>query len=200
MLKKSSKRFKQLMTSKEMNAEFEKASAPMKRIMIAKDVLEQIRVNNIEACSGDYFVLEDDNIWVGETDKNKVGLQDAFLHIPESCNVCALGGLFYSAIAINNKYKLDVDNNEDGELAYISDGSLRKRVGRFFSNYQLGLIETAFESCYHMNDNGFSTYDISEAKRKEIERAHEFGQGIDDDKTMKNIMKNIIKNEGIFKP
>jgi hypothetical protein len=189
------------MFSKEKNSQFENASAAMKRVMIAKDVIGHLKVKNILPYKGKYF---DGGPFpeIGETTKSKVSLQEV---LPEmkACKVCAIGGMFYSSIAINNKFKADVIDKNYGEIYSEFDGDeVKKKLGRFFSNYQMALIETAFESEDFSEENGI--YEMSKVKTLEFSRAFYFctdkGKRINSQEAIVKIMNNIIENEGAFKP
>jgi len=200
-MKKNSKKYQQLISSKEKNAQFEKASAAMKRVMIAKDVIEHVNVKNIKASRGAYFE-GGEYPEIGETKKSKVSLQEVLPKM-ESCSVCALGGMFYSSIAINNKFKADVMDKRDGEIDTEVDGDdVRIKLGKFFSKHQMALIESAFEGEDYSYENDVE--DMSGAKELELEVATEFcrkdGLKMDSKKAIIKIMNNIIENEGKFKP
>jgi hypothetical protein len=201
-MKKNSKKYQQLISSKEKNAQFEKASAAMKRVMIAKDVIEHVKVKNIKANRGAYFE-GGEYPEIGETTKAKVSLQEVMPKM-ELCSVCALGGMFYSSIAINNKFKADVIDKREGEIDTEFDGDdVRKKLGKFFSKYQMALIESAFEGTDYSYENDIE--DMSDARELEFEKATDFcrknnGERIDSKKAIIKIMNNIIENEGKFKP
>ena len=197
-MKSNSEKIKQLISSRKKNDDFEKASASIKRVMIAKDVIEQIKSKSIIADCVDYFNTVN-YTRIGYTKKTKIGLQEILPQI-DTCSVCALGGIFYSIIAINNKFKVDVIDQEEGQVNDSLDSyKIKKRIRKLFSNYQMGLIETAFEGEDFLPENCVNGK-LSDNKYDELTRAKDFYDIITPDKRIIKIMKNIIKNEGKFKP
>ena len=80
-----------------LNAEFKKATKAQKRVMIAQDVLAQLKAKRYVAESG-CWVQANYNTAVPLADiKYKDSVKELFAEKTiESCNVCALGGLFMS--------------------------------------------------------------------------------------------------------
>ena len=115
----------------------------------------------------------------------------------KECELCAIGGMFYSAVMNHNNLKVsDVYSIErlysDG--IFISGLKLVDYLEKFFSRKMLRLIETAFEG--DVVEDVFSDSDVPE-----VLAAIAFYNRYDDPKeTMIAIMENIINNDGEFKP
>jgi hypothetical protein len=175
--------------TKNLNAEFKKATKAQKRVMIAQDVLAQLKAKRYVAESGCWVRIHYNPTTVAETDS----VQELFVEKKiESCDVCALGGLFMSCTNFNNNTLLvDLDDvSEDlGALVDVEE-KLSNKLNSIFTTNQLKLIETYFEA----NDGFFLDYD-------EEDRAEAFyNKHPSDKKRLQLIMENIVENNGTFVP
>ena len=149
-----------------MKTKTKKSKAEL-RIEIAKDVLKHTKTDKIIARTGVYFNAQ------AETAHYDEQLQDVLPELKE-CEVCALGGLFYSYVKRHNNYTID-----DPGTTIIVDSFSMVNLMTMFSSIQLFKIECAFEHTTSYRDE----YKLA-----------------DDDKALTHIMKNIIANKGTFKP
>lgn len=167
------------------------------RVAVAKDVLASMR--KYCAAPGTYIDPTHDALIAASKVADKGGKEVAQL-LKKKCDVCAIGATFLSLVAIDNKYKFQVGNNLVGEsFVYTPLGYQAKdRLRKVFSEEQLCLIESAFETV-HFND----FYNLVQDKDLDdkVDRAVAFGEKYDDpDKRLRAIMRNIVKNEGTFIP
>jgi hypothetical protein len=175
------------------------------RVAIARDVVSQIRAQKYRATHGAYcrtFPKSRDRD--GIIDREDVGgeLQPLIKTRMDSCDVCAKGGLFVSAIRKFDDFKVSrsVVNKTSNYSSYsfqaqhsqFNDGILvTSHLRKFFAKEQLELIEYSFERghCGTPKDDELAL------------RAKIFGNKIDwPEERMLAIMKNIIKNKGEFVP
>lgn len=187
------------------NAKFGQLSKAEQRVAIAKDVLAALKAQRLYACTGTWAKIGGES--PVDLEKLQVGteLQGVFNQANVSCDACALGACFVSAVKLGNDCKLTEDAKDNGEFHFYlpSDGGgdrtgMSTTLSRYFDEKQLALIECAFESGtgalglpYLMfpDDN-----DI-------VDRAMEFGYSFDNDRErMEAIMQNIVSNNGEFKP
>ena len=177
------------------NAAFAKMTKAQQRVTIAKDVIAGIKAKRLVANHDVYLGLghKEENA----IDDNPEGsLQEQLKSIPE-CTVCAKGALFVCTVARRNQVK-----NEELPGYYHENwngDALSGLLGGVFSPYQLRLIETEFEGedieydgdgreinakmfSPKYNNNGFINKDYMADTR------------------LIAIMRNIIKNNGTFKP
>jgi phosphoribosylformylglycinamidine (FGAM) synthase-like enzyme len=165
---------------KKLNAEFKKATKAQKRVMIAQDVLAQLKAKRYVAESGCWVKPNIDSAWEQKLSHHD-SVQELFIEQKiESCNVCALGGLFMSCT--------NFASSELGDL--IEEVKLSNKLNSIFSVKQLKLIESYFEE----NDGYFyinSQYD----RIKAFCDKHP-----SDKKRLQLIMENIVENEGTFVP
>lgn len=208
---------------KKRNARFAKLSNAQKRVAIAKDVLRQIQNEKFIPQAGKFVSVPDyDDFFVFQ---NKNASLQKMLPQLGPCEVCALGGLFLSCTNLNNKARVSAimenvrpSQNFDntGEAYQMNDMFLNGKkfsndLNRFFSNYQLMLIEIAFERGFgavgrvNFSCNTYVNY-LGQIKSitPEIKAAAEFSEKTDTDQSseyrMITIMKNIIRNKGRFRP
>jgi len=175
--------------TKNLNAEFKKATKAQKRVMIAQDVLAQLKAKRYVAESGCWVRIHYNPTTVAETDS----VQELFVEKKiESCNVCALGGLFMSCTNFNNNTLLvDLDDvSEDlGALVDVEE-KLSNKLNSIFTTNQLKLIEMYFEA----NGGYFENYD----KEDHIQAFYD--KYPSDKKRLQLIMENIVENNGTFVP
>lgn len=163
------------------NSAYDKASAAQRRVMIAEDALKQLKIGRFVATPGTYVNAYRLAHEAKLDDRDNVQL-NTLLHNPalkSSCNVCARGALFLSAVRFRN----DCTINGSGDT---SESSFVKE----FADQQ-GRIEEAFEEC----DGEDYTYENGWA-----DRFLHVNERNDPDKRLALILKNIIRNKGAFKP
>ncbi len=173
---------------KKLNAEFKKANKAQKRVMIAQDVLAQIKTKRYVAESG-CWVQPNIKAACEKNLKDEDSVQELFAKKKiKSCNVCALGGLFMSCINLNNNTTIEDLKKEFyiGDFVY-DDSKISNGLNRIFTQKQLILIESYFEGSqgYFKGDN---------------EKTLVFLESYNDDERLEMIMQNIIDNDGTFKP
>jgi hypothetical protein len=179
------------------NKKFKAATAAQKRVLIAKDVIAQIKAKRLKARTGTWVnpVFRDgrDMDAFEKFDEKTSSVRELFLEkkIP-ACECCALGAMFMSCTLYNNKTTVAdlLDETMDFELIVRSkNNSFSNGLTQFFPKPQLKLIEAAFEGEYGAfqdvcNDKTDLWYDTLP----------------NDTKRLIAIMQNIIKNNGTFKP
>jgi hypothetical protein len=152
---------------------FSKLSITKQRIAIAEDALKHIE-NKILTPATMQLVVHD-SISSIRNDKSK-DLKTIFTDM-KSCEVCARGGLFVALILKDNKMKL-------GDLINRGGDAVNERLSDVFTLEQIDLMENAFE--------GFDDDDTASFK---FYKKYKTAKG-----RLIAILKNIIKNKGIFKP
>ena len=175
-----------------LNEQFKKATKAQKRVMIAQDVLAQLKAKRYVAESGCWVQPNIHSAWEKKLSHHD-SVQELFIEQKiESCNVCALGGLFMSCTNFNNNTlleDLDFASSELGELIGEEE-KLSNKLNSIFSFNQLKLIESYFEA----NDGYFRDYD-------EDDRIEAFyNKYPSEKKRLQLIMENIVENEGTFVP
>lgn len=167
------------------NEQFTKLSPAEKRVQIARDVLAQLRSKRLIATAGTWLSAEyGDDLFTREDVDNNVELQE-ILKKQESCEGCALGGMFMCAVERHNKLK--VGNMESPRDGQASEEDAIKYLKKFFTVAQLDEIEAAFEQ--------------GGGARSGSDVAVNFASDVDDDEErMRLIMENIIVNKGRFVP
>lgn len=194
---------------KKRNAAFKAATKAGKRVMIAKDVLAQLKAEKIIAQRGSWAIIKADK---------PINYEDEVCNIIDAkgttCTCCALGSMMISEIRMNDRLivdAVDADRDEDSETlslwhsvgdvdSYADDEMYNEdRLRSYFSEEQIALIENAFEqgsgeySCSYTTDH----LDIDD----ELIVAEEFGDRYENpEDRLVAIMKNIIKNKGTFVP
>jgi len=174
-----------------LNEEFKKATKAQKRIMIAKDVLAQIKAKRYFPESGEWVKP----LWSSDQKSIDIKLdpnssvKDAFKSKAiNSCQVCALGGLFMSCTNLNNNTTVGDLTKESyiGDLV-ADDDKISNGLNRIFTQKQLILIESYFEG----SQGYFKGDDV---------KTFVFLETYNDDERLKMITQNIIDNNGTFKP
>jgi hypothetical protein len=173
------------------NKAYKKATKAQKRVMIAQDVLSALSRRKIVAQSGAYlgatYVGDKPDIDEGlqETDE-KASLQ-ALLEKVTPCEVCAKGALFLCTVAMRNKVTVGEYKEMDNTTGWGGE-ELAKLLGNTFTPRMLATIENEFEDD-RMDYLGPEPI---------MHLSHRFEN--DDAKKLRVIMRNIIENNGTFKP
>lgn len=157
-----------------------------KRVLIAKDVIAQIRSRRIKATPGLYFasdklrrIMQSAKPPKGTTQLNTV------LKEVKRCEGCAQGALMLCIIDRFNKVKV----NEVNRNGYLDPGhdTERKAMLKIFPKGQLDLMEAAFDGFSHKNTSGGAAVNF-------------YLKNPVPGKRLVAIMENVIKNNGEFKP
>lgn len=181
------KQIKELLDPKRIekqNAAFHRLSNKRQRIAIAKDVLEQIRLKTYVAVPGTYVDSEtlSDLADKADMDSEDFDLQKALLGNAPECEVCGLGAAFCSMARLGDKVSFEVADAPHESLTPI------------FGLQQVSLIEYTFEG----GDAGGGEENLS---GEEIQAARRFYRKYPKaDKRLAAIFRNIVKNDGTFKP
>lgn len=162
------------------NKRFHKLSRRKQRLAIAKDVLAQLKAKKYVAEPGTYIhVLEA----LFDSNGEQKDLQKVLLSTAAECNVCGLGAAFCSMARLGDEVTAS-----DGEVENI-----HKTLKSIFSERQIALIEYAFE--------GADAGDLNILSENEADACGRFYEKRgNDDKRLAAIFRNIIKNDGTFKP
>lgn len=184
------------------NKLFAAAGPEAKRVLIAKDVIAQIKAGRYKATTQAWVrpTIEniDDYYGIGTNLVNAFGydapVRELFLSNKiQSCDCCALGAMFMSCTLYNNNQTAE---NFDNEVDWGFDERVEGFMGfsnglhKFFSRAQLKLIEAAYEG-------GNGAFEAQRSKRKVYAWIDKLS---DNKKRLVAIMENIIENNGTFVP
>lgn len=185
------------------NRKFKAAAAAEKRVLIAKDVIAQVKAGRFKVGSGNWVVpltRSGSDLSVDRFEEDE-SVQKLFLEgdIPK-CECCALGAMFMSCTLYNNKTTaIELEDVRFSFSDYVEEGSFTNGLSKFFSKDQLKLIESAFEG----NCGAFCLEQTAEWEEGLLPGDKTFGwmsRLRDDKKRLVAIMENIIKNKGKFVP
>lgn len=183
---------------------FSRMTKAEKRVAIAKDVLEGLRLKKLVATNGTYFGFRDNDeradwwsalgwnpreLWRVPVDIDLDAKPAEPIKAPKQCSVCAIGSVFVSAVDRFDELTI-------GEASRAFSGGNREAMtnylGRWFPAKQLALMETVFEGSDI--SKSLSVKDLAAAVR-EHGRLAPLGA----ERTMEAIMRNIIRNGGALK-
>lgn len=175
------------------NEQFRKASPAKKRVMIAKDVISQLKSGKIVP-DHTYFSWPDHKS--EETAeclrRNRTPTNMALLTSRTSCEVCGIGSLFVAALERDGRYKL---GRYKGRSSEPGRAEIVCYLTPYFDRTQLQLIEAFFEQ-----DLYFTSIDVQETLDPEMVYKNPIFTERDDRKRLEMIMENIIENNGQFIP
>jgi hypothetical protein len=167
------------------NAVYARASKRAKRVLIAQDVLAALRSKRLRPTTGTYLDLGA-TIWPlnEKITADPLGSFQELLPQLPPCNVCAKGAIFACTVLRQNEVKnQDVRYRNSGSA--FSDKNMSKLLQGVFSPAQLRSIETEFE-CRRISGKG--RYAVMGLQRFQPRRR------------IVEIMQNIVRNQGTFKP
>jgi hypothetical protein len=168
---------------------FWKSTAAQRRVLIAKDVLKQIASKRLVPTTGVYTRGRLKSKPDASDSVSTIGAREAIAAMPK-CTACAVGSVLVSGALLGNRCTL-------GDLGqgYTNTENLsldREHAARYFTISQLDLMEVAFEG------DELGWLKISD-KQLAMARAFHNKHGTDKE-CLIAIMKNVIRNEGTFKP
>ena len=184
------------------NRKFKAAVAAERRVLIAKDVIAQVKAGRFKVASGNWvapLTRSGSDLSVDRFEGDE-SVQKLFLEgdIPK-CECCALGAMFMSCTLYNNKTTaIELEDVRFSFSDYVEEGSFTNGLSKFFSKDQLKLIESAFEG-----NVGHFELDVGILEGVELD-GDKTSKWMDrlpnDKKRLVAIMENIIKNKGKFVP
>lgn len=180
------------------NKIFKAATPAEKRVLIAKDVIAQIKLKRYKATVGTWVLPK-----IGFPDEAAAAnhpFADKDASLRElvladklgTCDCCALGAMFMSCTLYNNKTTVAAFDDELWEFDDIIDsktGHFSNGLDRFFSKDQLMKIEAAFEG-------NIGAFVLESANR--IKAGAWYDRYKNPETRLIAIMKNIIENDGKF--
>ena len=171
------------------NAAFKKMNKSRRRVQIAKDVIERIKLANLVASTGKIVDLVEHKL------EGSYSLKD-FINSPVSCSVCAKGGLFMSYVGRVNKFS-EKDFSYDLNTHHCNEMT---KLLELFTEEQLVKIEYAFEGGqYVWKDKQGNDIDLTEEETDKLDEFYDENKK-DDNARLIKICENIIKNKGEFVP
>jgi len=177
------------------NRAFEQATPAARRVLVAQDVIAQIKAKRFTAETGTWTDMRAPGTSQLEHDAS---FQETFLDNPGvKCQCCAVGSLFLGCTLFTNKIEnAEVDDNWELGALLFERHKFGNGFEKLFSLKQLGLIEAAFEG-----ETNFFQDDDWGVSDKEYSAATDFYLNhVNAEKRLIAIMKNIIANKGTFKP
>ena len=175
------------------NEMFNKATKAQKRVIIAQDCLDRIKLEQIIPFSGRFCDVKPNFEYSDKNIKNELNSYKGVI-----CSACAKGSLFMSYVGRTNKYNF---NNIEGDND--RNNKDHSKLLQIFTLRQLALIEYVFEGTQHIHYDKkgeritfYYYYDVLEFRNKVFNLK---GDGDKDTKLMIAICNNIIENKGTFK-
>ena len=142
----SPSKLKELITKR--NKAFTNKTNAEKRVLVAKDVLAQIKQKKFIPSTGTFLNFYNlDNNTTNLREAFLAGYSSAYSNTPAECNCCALGAMMMSCTLFNNNIDLVKDERQlfkTGE-AIRGDYVFGNGLNTIFSKGQLAMIEIAFE-------------------------------------------------------
>lgn len=157
--------------TKVKKTKFELATKAEKRVIIAKDVILQIKAKKFKATSNVYIRPSKKFSEFGKFTDSLKDVLPAFFESGATCSCCAKGALFISTVSKRNECTIDETKN-------LGSYEIVQNLSDIFTESQLDKIEQYFEGWV-------GEYDIDYP---------------DTDNRLIVICNNIIKNNGTFKP
>ena len=181
----------------------DKMTAAEKRVAIAKDTIKWLGTKSIKMKPGTYFQFPHKAIKVRNSDRK---LDVALETVKKPCQVCALGGMFYSMVRRFDKVPVRVCNTYYEVNTEYAEGvghdDIYYELAKYFPGHQLSLIESAFEKrdLIEMEDYKGIEKEFDANVDNVVDRAVAFARKENAVERLRAIMNNIIENNGAFKP
>lgn len=195
------------------NAKFKKLTPERARVVLAQDVIKQLKDKKITATMGRYIDIRGNDADVSELVERaeETARKDLVTIKLPPCNVCAIGSVFVAAFNRFDEMPLDDFKDVFSEGRVDTDDALIGYLEQWFEPEQLRLMEAAFEP-------GEAVYNLGKVSSTDVDRAQEFRRQVKEkrsiaaelstsgyqdtlaDALLVAIMKNIIKHKGTFNP
>lgn len=172
------------------NEKFEKATNAQKRVMIAQDCLDRIRMAQIIPKFGSFC-----NLRISKPEHTSLkSVLDT--EEQEVCSSCAKGSLFMAYLGRVNQFTTN-------DLEYNSSNSghddAHLKLLEIFSKEQLSLIEFFFEGRQYIYKEYKFDKDIIDAYRERVIGGYDHRTLEGANLMLTELCNNIIKNKGTFK-
>lgn len=181
-------------------------------IEVARDVLLQLKLKRLQAQSGTYLELEkqdEEGNACGLSLTTEFGKSGSFQKTFQQntnikCTVCAIGAAYVSYINRFNKVK-------NSQVISANSNAMVKTLGKIFPGDQLRLMEAVFECGWVREPEWFTNleneYYSSDETGEQVPAFEHVNNMIeafyyryaDDDKRLRAIMTNVIRNNGEFR-
>jgi hypothetical protein len=186
----------------------DKMTAAEKRVAIAKDTIKWLGTKAIKMKPGTYFQFPRKAIKVQNSNRK---LNVELKTVKKPCQVCALGGMFYSMVRRFDKVPVSICYSTEYEMNTqyaegVGHADIYTELANYFPSHQLSLIESAFEKrdLVEMEDyDGIcKEFDATFGTELDnvVDRAIAFARKENAVERLRAIMNNIIENNGAFKP
>ncbi len=191
-----------------------KKTKQQRRLEVLKDALKQLRAKKIIANTGSVFnslnyELDESCDANPDTDAQEIIKKLLKTEKKPICKVCARGALLISTIHKENNFKIDHLFSTEG--SFDENYNENQRLLKLFSKEQLCLMENAFEvedigdiNYYNPSWNSkgdFYGINYEHLSDKKALLSVSFGKKYKKpNDRLEAILKNAIKNNGLFKP
>ena len=191
------------------NKEFKRAGKKQKRVLAAKDAIKWTNLGLLQLSkAAGYLTVEavsgrPDEWWnAQEKEAGPTQLHEQILERVEEtldCHVCGVGGLLVAKCMRFDQFEISELFCDEIRLGI---GEAGNGLADLFSDEQLALIECAFEQWHAPSVVvGGVQSDFGSIAAEAQNKAADFGERYYDHKErFLAIMRNIVKNEGTFKP
>jgi len=190
---------------KKANAAFRRMSPAKRRVTLAQDVLSQIAIQRL---------IPEHGLYVRRTDGRDLFKASRPLRevVDTKCEVCAKGALLVAAADRMNGVKLksvvrrdDIDSDNDVDLDSVASDEIKQYLRGVFDEKQLDLIEGVFEDYdlrQWLDEKTVAAVDPQYGSRQGIHYRVSRSDSKNEDAKVRltAIMRNIIANNGEFKP
>jgi hypothetical protein len=195
--------------------EFDALPKNEKAVLVAKDVLKQIKLKKYIPKVGSYIKRSDDYSLKALGLKKKDDVKNNFDKIPP-CRVCVLGSMLLSCTNLGNRLTFsDVDIINGDRIDNLNKPKIKKLFNSIFDAYQLLLIENAFEKPSEIADRYAKNILGLKLSEEDFDKCENFYYKYNNNNNNNNntgynydypaasermvaICENIIKNKGTF--
>jgi hypothetical protein len=161
-----------------------------KRIAIAQDVIQQVRLEKFNPERGTYNDIHlPGNYEICEIENQEKSMQSVLKDSGAECTVCARGAIFLSTIRKSNQYSVKEFLDGSGE-GYCPDAKVENK---YFTKETTLSMERVFEDNIYNDDSesDFVLFIDNECGNSSVDR---------DTFALVAICRNVIENNGNWKP
>lgn len=162
-------------------------------VAIAKDVLARLKAGKLSPKRENGYLEVKKHLYEISWPDTGEELQPHIGKIAKQCDVCAIGSLFLSKVALTGNFKARAG---DYWTTFMNAETMFRVLRQAFSKTDLANIDTAFESNYHACE----APDFPPSERARWLSVNQFAKthGSNPKTRLKAICNNIIANNGRF--
>lgn len=160
------------------------------RAAVAKDVIAQLKAETMIAQAGVY--VSGNVLTVAKIGDDLQSLIKEEVTTAAPCEVCAMGACFISAVRLYDKFTVDRQVYNDGD---VPSAKLKRKVAEIFTRREMSVIE----SCFERRDTWLhAKKDILEFNGVQEKSAYAYSSAREDAPIIRQFLSGLVDNDRLI--